>query len=168
MKIAAASVISGAAPEPPILNRIRKTRAFLRKLSLNAEKNWHQNRGAKRRDNRRGLGSAGVMSVMQSSLCQERALITTAALWRPNITLIRLPKIRGGGEHEHGYCGAAGRRRQCRRADRATAHLMVARQNTDHRRRRHILRRVRRHRDRDRTARAVSAVEAHPAGRRPP
>ena len=30
-------------------NRIRKTSAFLRKLSLNAEKNWHQNSGAKRR-----------------------------------------------------------------------------------------------------------------------
>ena len=35
--------------EPPIWNRIRKTSAFLRKLSLNAEKNWVQNRGAKRR-----------------------------------------------------------------------------------------------------------------------
>lgn len=34
---------------PPIPNRIRKASAFLRKLSLNAEKNWHQNSGAKRR-----------------------------------------------------------------------------------------------------------------------
>ena len=31
-------------------NRIRNTSAFFRKLSLNAEKNWHQNSGAKRRD----------------------------------------------------------------------------------------------------------------------
>jgi hypothetical protein len=30
-------------------NRMRKTSAFLRKLSLKAEKNWVQNRGAKRR-----------------------------------------------------------------------------------------------------------------------
>ena len=30
-------------------NRIRKTSEFLRKLSLKAEKNWHQNSGAKRR-----------------------------------------------------------------------------------------------------------------------
>jgi hypothetical protein len=28
---------------------MRKTREVLRKLSANAEKNWHQNRGAKRR-----------------------------------------------------------------------------------------------------------------------
>src|ERR1700720_2682548 len=28
---------------------MRKAREFLRKLSLNAEKNWHQNSGAKRR-----------------------------------------------------------------------------------------------------------------------
>ena len=33
----------------PGANRIRNTRAFFRKLSLKAEKNWHQNRGAKRR-----------------------------------------------------------------------------------------------------------------------
>ena len=31
------------------MNRIRNTSAFFRKLSLNAEKNWHQNSGAKRR-----------------------------------------------------------------------------------------------------------------------
>ena len=35
---------------PAILNRIRNTSAFFRKLSLNAEKNWHQNSGAKRRE----------------------------------------------------------------------------------------------------------------------
>ena len=33
---------------PASLNRIRKTSAFLRKLSLKALKNWHQNSGAKR------------------------------------------------------------------------------------------------------------------------
>ena len=39
-----------AAPAcPPIPNRIRKASAFLRKLSLKAEKNWHQNSGANRR-----------------------------------------------------------------------------------------------------------------------
>src|SRR5436190_909881 len=41
------------ASEPPILNRMRKTSEFFRKLSLKAEKNWHQNRGAKRRVIRR-------------------------------------------------------------------------------------------------------------------
>ncbi len=49
MKIAAANVMSGSASGPPILNRIKNTSAFLRKLSLKAEKNWVQNRGAKRR-----------------------------------------------------------------------------------------------------------------------
>ncbi len=64
MNTAAASVIRDSAAEPPILNRIRNTRAFFRKLSLNAEKNWHQNSGAKRRDNRRDLDAAGDGSVM--------------------------------------------------------------------------------------------------------
>jgi len=38
----------------------------LRKLSLNAEKNWHQNSGAKRRDNNSGLDAAGDGSVTGS------------------------------------------------------------------------------------------------------
>ena len=71
MNIAAASVIRDSASEPPILNRIRKTRAFFRKLSLNAEKNWHQNSGAKRRDSKSGLDAAGDGSVMGASLCQK-------------------------------------------------------------------------------------------------
>src|SRR5215813_9270417 len=50
MKIASASVFSEAAPALPIWNTMRNPSAFLRKLSLNAEKNWHQNSGAKRRD----------------------------------------------------------------------------------------------------------------------
>src|SRR5919198_1718654 len=50
MKIPSARVLSEAASWPPILNTIRKPSAFFRKLSLNAEKNWHQNSGAKRRD----------------------------------------------------------------------------------------------------------------------
>src|SRR6266516_389094 len=49
MKTAAASVMSASASAPPMWNRMRKTSAFLRKLSLKAEKNWVQNRGAKRR-----------------------------------------------------------------------------------------------------------------------
>src|SRR2546423_15244698 len=49
MNTAAASVINASASEPPTWNRTRKTSAFLRKLSLNAEKNWVQNKGAKRR-----------------------------------------------------------------------------------------------------------------------
>src|SRR3954464_8612722 len=49
MKTAAASVINASASAPPMWNRMRKTREFLRKLSLKAEKNWGQNRGAKRR-----------------------------------------------------------------------------------------------------------------------
>src|SRR5215510_13162986 len=49
MKTAAASVINASASAPPIWNRSRKTSEVLRKLSLNAAKNWVQNRGAKRR-----------------------------------------------------------------------------------------------------------------------
>src|SRR3982751_4716497 len=50
MKMAAVSVISAARLPTPGANKIRNTSAFFRKLSLNAEKNWHQNKGAKRRD----------------------------------------------------------------------------------------------------------------------
>src|ERR1700747_1588973 len=49
MNTAAASVISASASAPPIWNSRRKTSEVLRKLSLNAAKNWVQNRGAKRR-----------------------------------------------------------------------------------------------------------------------
>src|SRR5271155_4027945 len=45
-----ANVTSGSAAWPPILNRISKASAFFRKLSLKAEKNWHQKSGAKRRE----------------------------------------------------------------------------------------------------------------------
>src|ERR1019366_6989349 len=43
-------------------NRIRNTSAVLRKLSLNAAKNWHQNSGAKRLDNIRGGGIAAIIA----------------------------------------------------------------------------------------------------------
>src|SRR5687767_2141216 len=49
MKTAPASVMSASA-SPPILKRIRKTSVFFKKLSLKAEKNWHQKSGAKRRE----------------------------------------------------------------------------------------------------------------------
>src|SRR5271166_1472585 len=52
MKMPPATVTSASPDWPPILNRINKASAFLRKLSLKAEKNWHQNSGAKRRDAR--------------------------------------------------------------------------------------------------------------------
>src|SRR5262249_17753321 len=49
MNVAPASWISSAEWLSPSLNRIRMVSALLRKLSLKAEKNWHQNSGAKRR-----------------------------------------------------------------------------------------------------------------------
>src|ERR1051325_2191110 len=36
-------------------NTIKNVSAFLRKLSLKAEKNWHQNSGEKRRDSSKGV-----------------------------------------------------------------------------------------------------------------
>ena len=54
MKTALASVISAPLLSPATWNRMRKTSAVLRKLSLNAAKNWHQNRGAKRLDSMSG------------------------------------------------------------------------------------------------------------------
>src|SRR5262245_61255681 len=107
MNTAAASVIKLSAAWPPILNRIRNTRAFLRKLSLNAEKNWHQNSGAKRRDHNRGLDSAMASKPMPKTTarCQSRALSQTG-LTSPCLT-------KSGGEdiNEHGFRGGAWRRR---------------------------------------------------------
>ena len=72
MNTAPASVTSASAFEPATLNRIRKTSAFLRKLSLKAEKNWHQNSGAKRReviselDTGRSFAAAGESAIRHS------------------------------------------------------------------------------------------------------
>src|SRR5215469_13914347 len=49
MKRPPANVTSTSPACPPILKRISKASAFFRKLSLKAEKNWHQNSGANRR-----------------------------------------------------------------------------------------------------------------------
>src|SRR5439155_8023975 len=68
MKVAAARVIKASEPDPPSLNRMRKTSAFLRKLSPNAEKNWHQNSGAKRRDSIRGVAIGSGPSSLAAIL----------------------------------------------------------------------------------------------------
>src|SRR3954465_7922685 len=60
MNTAPASVTSASAFEPATLNRIRKTSAFFRKLSLKAEKNWHQNSGANRREVMSEWDTAGL------------------------------------------------------------------------------------------------------------
>src|ERR1700752_2017606 len=56
MNTAAVSVFRAALA--PRWNTIKRPSAVLRKLSLNAEKNWHQNSGAKRRG--RSSGDDGV------------------------------------------------------------------------------------------------------------
>src|SRR5690349_3227290 len=56
MKTALASVIRASESPLSDWNRITKTSAVLRKLSLNAAKNWHQNSGANRLDSSRGDG----------------------------------------------------------------------------------------------------------------
>ena len=49
IKTAPATVTSASPSDPPIWYKMTKTRTFLRKLSLKAEKNCVQNKGAKRR-----------------------------------------------------------------------------------------------------------------------
>jgi hypothetical protein len=56
MKTAPADVISASGLPMPDWNRITKTSAVLRKLSLNAANNWHQKRGANFLDSNRGAG----------------------------------------------------------------------------------------------------------------
>src|SRR5438128_4344346 len=76
MKTAAANVMSASAvclPSgawPPTRNRIRKTSAFLRKLSLNAEKNWVQNSGAKRRVSSKDEDMAIALQSVESGLAR--------------------------------------------------------------------------------------------------
>ena len=50
MKTAPARVTSDAASSAASVNRIRNTSVFFRKLSLKADRNCVQNKGAKRRD----------------------------------------------------------------------------------------------------------------------
>src|SRR5438552_13861010 len=69
MKTAAAKVMSASASAPPIWNRIRKTSAFWRKLSLNAEKNWVQNSGAKRRVNSKDEDMNGALRSFDRARC---------------------------------------------------------------------------------------------------
>src|SRR5476651_1650574 len=72
MKIALASVIKNSASAAPERNRIKNTSAVLRKLSLNAAKNWHQNSGAKRLDNIRGGGIAAIIAKFQRRVAPDR------------------------------------------------------------------------------------------------
>ena len=62
MKMALASVTRASASAAAERNKIRKTSEVLRKLSLNAAKNWHQNSGAKRLDSSRGGGIALIIA----------------------------------------------------------------------------------------------------------
>src|SRR5688572_11138978 len=105
MNTAAASVISVSAEPPPILKRIRKTSAFLRKLSLNAEKNWHQNSGAKRRDSNRGLVPVCV-EAMGPSLCQR--IVTAPVSRRPRRGYILGLATVAGGFWAHPEAAAQG------------------------------------------------------------
>src|SRR5947209_19747403 len=79
MNTAAVSVISASRLPTPGANRIRNTSEFFRKLSLNAEKNWHQNSGANRRVMRRDedmVISAPVEGLVRAKaiLCEFRSL----------------------------------------------------------------------------------------------
>ena len=67
MKIALASVTRASASAAPERNKIKKTSAVLRKLSLNAAKNWHQNSGAKRLDSIRGGGIAAIIAKFRAA-----------------------------------------------------------------------------------------------------
>jgi hypothetical protein len=67
-----AKVTKTSASTAPEWNRIRKTNAVLRKLSLNAAKNSRQNSGAKRRDNSRGGGIAAIIAKFPHGVAPRR------------------------------------------------------------------------------------------------
>ena len=70
--MALASVISASASAAPERNKIKNTSAVLRKLSLNAAKNWHQNSGAKRLDKIRGGGIAPIIAKFRRRVASYR------------------------------------------------------------------------------------------------
>src|SRR5712691_8008611 len=96
MNTAAASVMSESAAPPPILNRMRNTSAFFRKLSLNAEKNWHQNSGAKRRDSKRDLDAAGDGSVMEQAYAKNARLRPASCIATGQCNIDRIPQNNRG------------------------------------------------------------------------
>src|ERR1041385_6407951 len=111
MNTAAASCVSGSARLPPIWKTIRNAKAFFRKLSLNAEKNWHQNRGAKRRDSKMDLDAAGDGSVMAQAYAKKTRLRPVSWVATGQCNIDRIPQNNRGGRHEHGFRGAGRRRR---------------------------------------------------------
>src|SRR5208337_8994 len=76
MKIAPASVTSASLSEPASLNRMKNTIAFFRKLSLKADKNCVQNKGANRRlDIKSNMTLLVALGVEQCGAClQQRRL----------------------------------------------------------------------------------------------
>src|SRR5271169_3274883 len=72
MKMALASVIMDSASAAAVRNKIRKISEVLRKFSLNAAKNWHQNNGAKRLDSIRGGGMAPIIAKFQPRVAPYR------------------------------------------------------------------------------------------------
>src|ERR1035437_7874623 len=102
MNTAAASVMRDSAAEPPILNRIRNTSAFFRKLSLNVEKNWYQNRGAKRLDSIRGGGMPPYYCKILVRASAVAAINNWAASWLPEGSL---PIAQITDSRRHGYRG---------------------------------------------------------------
>src|SRR5712692_3589262 len=88
MKTAAASVINASASEPFMWNRMRMTSEFFRKLSLKAEKNWVQNKGAKRRV----MSRDDDMAISGGSIRLEQPQIPTAC---------RQPKRRQFGQKDN-------------------------------------------------------------------
>src|SRR5450759_3283629 len=107
MKMALASVIKASASAAPERNRIRNTSAVLRKLSLNAAKNWHQNSGAKRLDNIRGGGIAAIIAKFPRGVAPRRQKKWAAqgpptSLLRQNATTTQLQAelSSNGGIHD--------------------------------------------------------------------
>src|SRR5271165_4476259 len=65
MSVAVAKVASAAPLSPPTCPRMNSASALLKKLSSKAAKNWHQNKGANRRETNRG---ACVEDLSQESI----------------------------------------------------------------------------------------------------
>src|SRR3954465_1902724 len=96
MNTAAASCVSGSARLPPLWKTIRNANAFFRKLSLNAEKNWHQNKGAKRRDSKRGWEAAGDGWVMEQAYAKNARLRPVSCGATGQCKLDRIPQNNRG------------------------------------------------------------------------
>ena len=74
----------------------QESQRLFEEISLNAEKNWHQNRGAKRRDSKSDLDAAGDGSVMGQAYAKHARLRPASCAATGECNIDRIPQNNRG------------------------------------------------------------------------